>query len=350
MTISAPRTNNTSPSDSSPMAEQLLLGVDGGNTKTIALVARPDGSIVGAGRAGCSDIFNAPSEADALFELDAAVSEALTAAGIGPQQIAYGAFGLAGADWPEDTIYLETHIRKRGYGQRVSVTNDAIPALRAGTDDGVGVVISYGTGLAAAARNASGQSWHSGFWAEPLGGGRMGHDALNQVLRSELGIAPATNLRAALLAHFGHDEVATMLRAVFGHDRPALSERDYARLAPAVLNCAHAGDDGARSIVDEHARKLAEYALAAARQVGMHPPHSTLVLNGGLFRDEARTLQSVLERYLPTANGFALTRLGEQPVVGAVLMAFDGDRMTATAEIRSRMIATSEAYLRPDLL
>jgi len=32
----------------------LVLGLDGGNTKTVALVAEPDGTVVGAGWAGCS--------------------------------------------------------------------------------------------------------------------------------------------------------------------------------------------------------------------------------------------------------------------------------------------------------
>ena len=41
---------------------QYVLGVDGGNTKTIALVAALDGTILGAGRGGCGDIYNAPIE------------------------------------------------------------------------------------------------------------------------------------------------------------------------------------------------------------------------------------------------------------------------------------------------
>jgi N-acetylglucosamine kinase-like BadF-type ATPase len=35
-----------------------VLAVDGGNTKTIALVAALDGTILGAGHGGCSDIYN----------------------------------------------------------------------------------------------------------------------------------------------------------------------------------------------------------------------------------------------------------------------------------------------------
>src|SRR5205807_1808836 len=36
-----------------------VLAVDGGNTKTIALVASLDGTILGAGRGGCGDIYAA---------------------------------------------------------------------------------------------------------------------------------------------------------------------------------------------------------------------------------------------------------------------------------------------------
>ena len=38
-----------------------VLGVDGGNTKTIALLALLDGTIVGSGRGGCGDIYAAGS-------------------------------------------------------------------------------------------------------------------------------------------------------------------------------------------------------------------------------------------------------------------------------------------------
>ena len=38
---------------------QYVLGVDGGNTKTIAIVAALDGTILGTGRGGCGDIYNA---------------------------------------------------------------------------------------------------------------------------------------------------------------------------------------------------------------------------------------------------------------------------------------------------
>ena len=50
-----------------------VLDVDAGNTKTVALVALLDGTIVGSGRAGCGDIYGAVSEAAALTEVTSAV-------------------------------------------------------------------------------------------------------------------------------------------------------------------------------------------------------------------------------------------------------------------------------------
>ena len=39
-----------------------VLAVDGGNTKTIAMVATADGAILGAAHGGCGDIYNATAQ------------------------------------------------------------------------------------------------------------------------------------------------------------------------------------------------------------------------------------------------------------------------------------------------
>ncbi|HEY0443527.1 MAG TPA: hypothetical protein VGC90_04815, partial [Candidatus Limnocylindrales bacterium] len=60
--------------------EPLLLGVDGGNTKTIALVAQRDGTVVGAARVlGCGDIHGTTVEL-AMAVVERAIDEAIAAA------------------------------------------------------------------------------------------------------------------------------------------------------------------------------------------------------------------------------------------------------------------------------
>ena len=124
-----------------------VLGVDGGNTKTIALVATLDGTIVGAGRGGCGDIYNAPLEgtnwpdtaAAAIANIEFAVETALQAVRILPSDLLAGVFSMAGADWPEDFALLTSAMRVRGYGRTISVQNDAMGVLHAGVANNVGV-------------------------------------------------------------------------------------------------------------------------------------------------------------------------------------------------------------------
>ena len=84
-----------------------VLGVDGGNTKTLAAVADASGRTRGAGTGGTADIYNAATPDDAIDAIEAAVSEALAEAGIAAAELDAAVFSLAGADWPEDFALLE---------------------------------------------------------------------------------------------------------------------------------------------------------------------------------------------------------------------------------------------------
>src|SRR5215213_11289587 len=176
-----------------------FLVVDGGNTKTIALVARMDGMIVGAGRGGCGDIYGRAGAAGAIVEIERAVLGALAAAGTTTSVLAAGAFSLAGADWPEDFALFEGELRQLGFGRAITVVNDALGALWAGARAGAAVSVVCGTGVAIGARGFDGRLWHGSFWLEPLGAHELGRRMLRAVLRAELGLDPPTTLTARLL-------------------------------------------------------------------------------------------------------------------------------------------------------
>src|SRR5215831_15162460 len=116
-----------------------VLAVDGGNTKTIALVAALDGTILGAGRAGCSDIYQTSIEGTgfldtteaAIANIEYAVETALKAAQVKASNLTSAVFNMAGADWPEDFTLLENAMRIRGYGRNLKIQNDAMGVLHA---------------------------------------------------------------------------------------------------------------------------------------------------------------------------------------------------------------------------
>lgn len=301
----------------------LLLGVDGGNTKTLAVVAASDGTILGAGRAGCSDIYNAQDEAVAIDEIRTAVDQALTTAGVPCESIAAGGFSLAGADWPEDIDLLENAVRRLGYGQRTQVVNDAIGALRAGTPDGVGVGVTCGTGIAIGARNEDGKIWYSGHWPVASGGAELGWETLRAVYAADLGLAPETSLTQGILEHFEAETVEEVLHKTTARGNTWSAQRQ-ARLAPVLLDHANDGDAVACEIVTEAAGRHTDAALAAAGAVGLRGQPFRLVLNGGVLRHPSRLLEHLIRsRVEELAPDVETVHDPPEPVIGAALLALD---------------------------
>jgi len=301
---------------------KLVLGVDGGNTKTLALVAREDGAILGAGRAGCGDIYGATSPTAAIAEIERAVHAALTEAKIVPGQISAGAFSLAGADWPEDFHLLEEAMRAQGYGQRIVIVNDAMGALRAGSPDGTGVVVACGTGAAVGARGTDGRIWHSSFWQQTQGADELSQRALRAVYHAELGIDPPTLLTERLLAIFEVQRVEELLHKLTARDIPRSEKRR--QLVRPLFECADAGDAVARQILLSHGRALGHYAIIAARKVGLLEESFPLVLTGGVLRHPSPFLrEALLGCVREAAPGMRAIQSRFEPAAGAVLLALD---------------------------
>jgi N-acetylglucosamine kinase-like BadF-type ATPase len=318
-----------------------ILGVDGGNTKTIAVVAALDGTILGAGRSGCGDIYGYDTSEPAIEQIALAVDSALEQAGQTRESLAAACFSLAGADWREDYDFLHETLSSRGYGRTIRIYNDALGALRAGSLDGTGVVIACGTGVAIAARNAAGDFWHASFWVESLCGRELGNQALRALLRAELGITPPTALTAPILGFFDQSSVENLLRRFYLRPLHPPDTKELSQLAPIVLREAEAGDPVAIQIVIHQGERLAEYALAAARQVGIESTPFTLILNGGIFRHRGNVLvDAILNRVRQNAPDVAVVRSAYEPVIGALLLAFETAGISVTPALIERLDRT----------
>jgi N-acetylglucosamine kinase-like BadF-type ATPase len=297
----------------------ILLGVDGGATKTVALVADGTGRVLGAGRSGSSDIHAVPEPSEPLDRIASAVREAAASAGLEPSSVDACAFSLCGADWPEDVAVYE-----RGLAERLdlqaspAVYNDAIGALRAGTADGVGVSLVLGTGGAIGARAADGTTWFSGMRLEESGAGEFGHRAYALMLRGEYGAGPVPSFQSEALDLFEVESVEEMVHVITA--RGGLGEPGVARLAPILLEAGHRGDPQAKHIIGEHAELMAGYVRAASRRVGHPADGVTLVVTGGVLRHHCTDLVDALGRALPS---FRLVRASVEPVFGALLLAAD---------------------------
>ncbi len=316
-----------------------LLGVDGGSTKTLALLAQPDGTIVGTGRGGCSNLYLLDPNHNGLPEVENAVEAALQLARVQVAEIAASAFNMAGADWPEDIEHIATAMQRCGFGQRVTVVNDALGPLRAGFADGVGVTVVCGTGVAVGARGPDGRTWHSGFWQLTQGAAELGQKAVRAVYLAELGIQAPTTLTARVLDFFGQTSVEALLHRSTMRQRTPLN--DVRQLARILLDEAGQGDAVARRIVQEHGAALGDYALAAARRVGIEQTPFTLVLAGGVFRHPVRLLiEALVERVRSVAPDVQVVQSQLEPVVGALLLAFDAAGLAVDDAVYKRLLVT----------
>lgn len=301
------------------MSPRLLLGVDGGNTKTVAVVLREDGEVLAQAQGGATDIHVCASPETALVELARIVHAALASANVKAADLSTAAFSLAGADWPEDFGLLRQELLARiGLKREPVIVNDAMGALRSGAPDWQGAVIACGTFNAIGARNRDGRIFHVGFWPDHAGGFDIGLAALKAVYRAALGLGPQTQLVDAALAHYGVADWRALMHTFTRLEKPA-PMRDAQQLAPLALSLAAAGDAVARTIVDHGADVLAGQARVAAKGVDLGP-HARLVLTGGVLQKEPGVLRAAILDRLPAMDP-VLVR--SPPVLGALALALD---------------------------
>ena len=295
----------------------LVLGVDGGNTKTVALVAQADGTVVGAGRAGCADLYGAVSPEAAIDAVAGAAQGALEAAGATGADLSAAVFCLAGADWPED---FELHRReltaRLALRRPPTIFNDAIATLRAGTPDAVGVGAVVGTGGAIAGRNAHGDTWHLGFWPDGMAAGGIARAALRAVYRNGLGLDGPTTLTERACALYGVPDVLELLHRFHRRGpKPAA-----VAMVPVVFEEAVAGDEVARGIIEADASRFADAVRTTAGRLALEAPYA-LVLAGGVLRHPAAAMHAdAIARGVPDA---VAVRATWEPAAGALLLACD---------------------------
>lgn len=301
-------------------AEELVLGFDGGGTRTVALLAARNGTgwrLLGRGESGPSNR-QAVGTPAALAALDAATDGAFAAAGRVRRPVCAAVLGLAGAGRPEDREVVRGWATKVTLAPAVDVIEDAALLLAAGTPDGWGVAVVAGTGSMAFARAADGRTARSGGWGHLLGDEGSGYAValagLRAAARAADGRGPRTILTDRLLAAFSLSRPEELVGVVYrGADRAAL-----AALAPIVLDAA--ADPVAAEIAAAAAAELAAAAEAAARQLG-HVSAFPVALAGGLFESRpdyrARFLAALAERGIVPAP-VAVVR---EPAEGAVRLA-----------------------------
>ncbi len=240
------------------MREAFFLGVDGGGTKTLAIVADGAGELRGRGLAGSSNYHDC-GRAGAEGQIRRALDLACAQAGILPEDLAGACFGLSGADRPKDFAFIRTWLAPLLPGLDFRLENDTLLALRAGSPEGVGVAVVAGTGSNVVGRNAAGQTLQVGglgpICGDRGGAPQLGAEAVVAAFLGRDGRGPSTVLAQRIEAQLGLEALADIVELEASDELK--SKLDLGPLAPLVFEAAAGGDELSQSCIAESVELLA---------------------------------------------------------------------------------------------
>jgi glucosamine kinase len=295
----------------------IVIGIDGGGTKTRAIVADERGrwiaDVVGAGSAV------RPGQADRSAQVIAdTVRDALASCEMTHVRPKVLCVGVAGVGRDPEREALWQALLARDLADEVVIHTDFAVALDDAFGDGPGVLLISGTGSVAFGRGPTGASARCGGWGPVFGdeggGAWIGRRALSVVAAASDEREPETALTGAILTAAQVNEVHQLVGWA-----AAASPGQLATLAPVVLSVADGGDLRANSIVSLAVEELALHVRALARKLfGDERAAVPVALAGGNLQ-KGTVLRKRLEHRLKVAvPGAQVVAQDVDPARGAV--------------------------------
>ncbi|HEX5709259.1 MAG TPA: BadF/BadG/BcrA/BcrD ATPase family protein [Pyrinomonadaceae bacterium] len=279
---SAKRPRKTTAAGRAAHAPTLVLGVDGGGTKTRAVVTDERGEILGEGLAGPSNPLRV-GVAAAATAVRAAAERACGAAQVRRARLDAAQVGLAGVRRADLRERMREALRSLG-ADSLDVVTDADIALHGSTGGGPGLVIIAGTGSICCGRNARGRKTFAGGWGPLAGdegaGSWVAREGLRAVARATDGRGRATTLVESSCLYFNVAKPDDLAFAIYS---PAMTNHAIAGFARHVIEAAKAGDDVAREIVMEGGRELGLAAVTVIKALRMEREGFPVGYVGGMF-------------------------------------------------------------------
>jgi N-acetylglucosamine kinase-like BadF-type ATPase len=133
---------------------KVILGIDGGGTKTHAVLVDLAGNILAAAANGGAN-WERTGIAVTQASLVEIVTRALASTDLADLEIVSSTFALAGIDWETDKELFHPTAAALRLTYKTSFINDSIAALFAGNPSGIGCVSIAGTGGKTSGRSAT---------------------------------------------------------------------------------------------------------------------------------------------------------------------------------------------------
>jgi N-acetylglucosamine kinase-like BadF-type ATPase len=375
-----------------------VLGVDGGGSKVVSLLANERGELLGYGMGGPvnSNYVLYQEASDSLYR---SISTALQAGGLRGNQVDAAVLSV-----PINPAILEATMSRLQLKNVIKAAEGETPrwAARFWTDLRIGVTVDAGTGSLSRGWSSDGQECGAGGFGVTLGDEGSGlwisMKAIIAVIQAYDGRAEPTLLTQPVLDYFGAPDVLALIfrepggfiskakmkevietqeQTQFVIDSGVVLEKpstggsqasnqegaslgglffkkvkqhepltrvEVAGLCPVVVDVARRADPIAIQILKEAGRELGRLAVAVIRRLGMQDESFAIVPYGGVIRAGRLVLDSFTATCMAVAPHakIILPRFG--PEVGAVLIALDEIGIEIKQEIIHAVELTSGKF------
>ncbi|HEV8368088.1 MAG TPA: BadF/BadG/BcrA/BcrD ATPase family protein [Pyrinomonadaceae bacterium] len=260
-----------------------VVGVDGGGTKTEAVIMDGDLRVIGEGKAGPSNPLRVglTSAAAAVRE---AIDNACAAAKVRRSDLEAAEIGLAGARRRELRERMRETLLPLGI-RDIEVVTDADIALYGATDGAPGLVVISGTGSICCGINSRGKRVCAGGWGPIAGdegaGAWIARRALRAVAHASDGRGPQTLLTEFACNYFHVSTADDLTTAIYA---PTITNERIAGFGKDVVEAAKRKDPVAEQIIQEGATELGQAAVAVIRTLQMEREEFQIAYVGGVFR------------------------------------------------------------------
>ncbi len=294
------------------------LGIDGGGTKTTAIICDEKAQLVSR-FVGESINYNSVGMETARKNLKATVDGVL-----GSDDIKLNAafIGMSAISERADDEFTKKLCDGIIDCPKITMDSDVYIGLEAMKRDGAAAMVISGTGSMAVGRLDNGEIIHTGGWGYILGdegsGYAMSINALKAAICSYEGSAEKTSLTEAVLDYYKIDDINKLIDIFYD---PPMPRSEIAKLAPVLFECAE-NDSVADAIVKNHAQLLANTVSALLSKM---PSGTPLGLWGGIFLNCEKFRNYFSEKVNESFPSTKINVLEYAPEYGAVFAAIKTD-------------------------
>jgi glucosamine kinase len=301
--------------------ETYFLGIDGGGTKTQAIITDANFNIIGEGKSGASNPLRVGFK-EAVANISIATHKALEDAGLELMDIAAACAGIAGTSHPIHYHTMKDALDRSLGLEKLELVTDARAALTGALDGKPGVIVIAGTGSIALGLNEAGEEARSGGWGPTFSDEGSGYDIARQALKAVAasfdGRSSETLLTKMICQELHIEKPSDLPSVIYNDDaNPA----HIASLAKLVSQAAEQGDEVAQEILEHAGQELGQLAVAVIERLEMQQQSFRVACVGSVFNSGDFVLASFRRTVLSMAPNAEIGPPIHPPTIGAVKIA-----------------------------